>query len=311
MGTRAIVLSIVGVALIARPARADDRAAAEVEFVKAKRLMKEGKTAEACEAFARSDRFDPQNGTKYNLALCYEALGRTASAFVIFRELAQVDKNDERKADSARRAEALEPALVKLRVTVPQPTAGMIVTRDGADVSRLVGVEEPLDPGTYRIAASAEGYATWEQEVEVPADPGAVIAVEIPALERPRVVTVPEPPRPYSGRTRKLVGLSIGGGGIALTGVGMLFGWKAMSRWDEAQAVCDADLVCRDGEDSARAYQLMDSARNAGNVSTMLVIVGLSAIGAGAFVYLTTPDDVVLAPQVDRDTVGVVVGRSF
>ena len=86
------IATITAVALAAaRPAaRADDtvdKPAAEAAFLRGKELMKEGYLAEACDAFARSQRLDPQLGTQYNLALCYEQLGRTASAWALYREL--------------------------------------------------------------------------------------------------------------------------------------------------------------------------------------------------------------------------------
>jgi Flp pilus assembly protein TadD len=83
-----VVLAVVTSATVAH---ADDKAAAEAQFVKAKKLMKDGKTAEACEAFAKSQELDPQLGTRYNLGICYQQLGKTASAWVLFRDVAQID----------------------------------------------------------------------------------------------------------------------------------------------------------------------------------------------------------------------------
>ncbi len=314
-------MSVLLVGIAARPASADDKSAAEAEFVKAKRLMNEQQFAEACAAFERSDRLDPQNGTKYNLALCYVDLGRTASAFVIFRELAASDQNRTRKADSKKRAAALEPKLIKLLVTTRAATPGLVVTRDGADVTRLVGIEEPIDPGRYRIAASADGYRSWEQEVEVTAGEGAVITVEIPALERPgepgpdqRVIE--EPPRRDAGgaprgRGRRILGIATAGVGAVSVGVGLVFGLAAAATWDEVKVLCGDDLDCDTQADYDEARAKVEDARGAGTLSNILVGVGLVAVAGGVYLWLTAPHGVQVAPQVDGDAVGLVAAGSF
>ena len=96
-------------------AHADDKAAAESAFLRGRELLKAGKVAEACDSFARSEKLDPQMGTRYNLALCYEQEGRLASAWGLFRELAQRDTNSARKKDSTTRAAAIAPGVALSR----------------------------------------------------------------------------------------------------------------------------------------------------------------------------------------------------
>src|SRR5262249_41463605 len=55
-------------------------------FEDARRLMSEGRFADACPLLAQSDLLDPAVGTKMNLAKCYESLGRTASAWRVWGE---------------------------------------------------------------------------------------------------------------------------------------------------------------------------------------------------------------------------------
>jgi len=328
---RTVTISLVIAALwIAgpRPAHADDKAAAEAEFVKAKKLKKEGRTADACAAFARSAALDPQHGTRYNLALCYQDLGKLASAWVIFRDLAQLDSNAARKKDSARRASALDGKLTKLLITTGAAPSGLQVTRDGADVTKVIGIEDPIDPGRYHIAARAPGYATWERDVEVAPGQSATITVEIPALERgtaPGPVTAPDPPRRSAstrapGRGRRIAGLAIGGAGAVSLGIGLGFGAKARSTWREVVTLCGDDLSCPPGDDYARAQGLVDDTRSQGNLSTLLVGAGVAAIAAGVVLVVTAPhgdaeraDPAALRvlPQVGGDGVGLVAAGVF
>ena len=105
-GMRRLLLPLViplVVAALAPAARAQsqNKAAAEAAFQKARQLKDAGQVEEACTEFRRSQDLDPQLGTQYNLALCFEELGRLASAWAEYKELAALDTNKKRKADSA------------------------------------------------------------------------------------------------------------------------------------------------------------------------------------------------------------------
>src|SRR4051794_15794728 len=66
----------------------DAAAAAEVLFSDGKRLVQERNFAAACPKFEESQKLDPGLGTLYRLADCYEHVGRTASAWAAFLEVA-------------------------------------------------------------------------------------------------------------------------------------------------------------------------------------------------------------------------------
>ncbi|HEY3237410.1 MAG TPA: hypothetical protein VGJ84_22005 [Polyangiaceae bacterium] len=119
---------------------AGDKAAAEALFDEGRKLMQEGKLEPACRKFEASQRLDPAPGTLLNEADCWEKLGRTASAWVSFREAAALARNagDTKRASAAtQRAAALEPKLARLKITVPdavRSTSGLTVKRDGEKV---------------------------------------------------------------------------------------------------------------------------------------------------------------------------------
>jgi hypothetical protein len=303
--------SVVVCALIlglAGAARADDgdKAAAEAAFLKAKDLIKAGDVAGACEAFGRSQTLDPQNGTEYNLALCNEKLGRFASAWIAFRELAQRDTNASRKKDSEKRARALSARLTKMLINVDfAAVPGVRITRNGVDVTAQVGIETPVDAGDYTIVASADGYQTFSAQVSATGE-GMTVTVAIPSMEKlPEDTTVAVPPpdvddhhedvtvvaprRARKAGHGKLIGVLVGSAGLAIAGGGAVFGVLASGAWADAKAICGDDLACPTDADTDRANALAADARTDGNLSTVLVGVGAAAIVTGVVLYLIAP----------------------
>jgi hypothetical protein len=292
------------VLLVAAPAIADETAAAEAEFVRARKLLADGKTGEACQAFTNSQRLDPQMGTLYNLALCHDKVGKLASAWKAFRELAQRDGNARRRRDAARRADELTPRLTSLLVTMPAATPGLVVTSNGEDITRLIGIATPVDPETYEIVARAPDRADFRATVRVTGE-GMTITVAIPALEpSPPVIARPAPrvaapsvadadiveheppPRTEPRSSRRTIALAVGGTGVAVTAVGAYFGVRAYGKWSDAEDACGGDAVCATPEDLARSRELTEQSRTAGNVATAMIGVGAAAVVGGTVLWL-------------------------
>jgi hypothetical protein len=164
---------------------ADDTVAATA-FKRAQELTSETppRWAEACPLFEASYKADPQIGVLLYLADCHEHVGKTASAWAEFNDAADLAKRrgDNREGIARSRADTLAPKLVKLHlVAPPQMIDGLVVKRDGVDVTILVGADMPVDPGDHQIAASAPGYVTWQHKVTVTT---GVEKLQLPALEK-------------------------------------------------------------------------------------------------------------------------------
>ena len=249
-------------------AETSDAVAAQALFDQARALMTSGKASEACPKFAESQRLDPGVGTLLNLAACYEASGRPASAWSTFLEAesaARAANNVEGVRVSRERAAALAPKLAKLRVTVAQATAeGLEVRRDGRLVGREQwGLEIPVDPGKHTLSASAPGYLPWQTELEV-SEPGRAVSVDVPELKPdPAAKTAPHSapvsssdaaippasdatPKQHGGLgSQRWLGVGAGVIGVAGVAVGTVFGLKSMSKHDEAEKHCEG-ADCRD-----------------------------------------------------------------
>src|SRR5262245_38817852 len=132
---RAVMVSVaVATVAAAASARADDKAFAEATFQDGRKLLKEGKVAQACAKFEASYHADEALGTLLNLADCHERLGRTATAWAEFREAQDIAhlRGDTREDAARKRADGLEPRLDRMRINPPTvDIPGLVVKRDG------------------------------------------------------------------------------------------------------------------------------------------------------------------------------------
>src|SRR5664280_1157837 len=90
-------------------------AAARQLFDEARNLVRQERYAEACPKFEQSYQWDPGIGTLFNLADCWQHLGRTASAWAKFRDVADEAARTNQKAReqvAAKRAAELLNQLV-------------------------------------------------------------------------------------------------------------------------------------------------------------------------------------------------------
>jgi hypothetical protein len=275
-----------------------DAAAAETLFQEGRALMKKKDYAEACPKFASSQRLDPGLGTLLNLADCYEKNGQTASAWARFTEAANdaARSGDRKREKVAReRAEKLAETLTKLTIAVPPEAqvTGLRVKRGDVLIDRAEwGVAIPVDPGNYKVEATAPFRQPWSSEVAA-TEPGATVTVTIEKLAEVSQASAPGPgggeaseedaagePAAKAGGSRTL-GLVLVGVGVVGVGVGTWFGLTAKSRWDEAQERCPDRSRC-----DAQGSELSREAKSAATVSTIAFIVGGAATVGGLVLWL-------------------------
>jgi hypothetical protein len=310
---------------------AQDKAAAEAAFRQGRDLMAKGEYAAACMAFRSSQQIDPQLGTQYNLGLCYEKGGMLASAWGELTDLAARDTNAARKKDAGERAKKLEPRLVKLLIVVREMRPGLTVVRDGNDVTPIVGVATPVDPGTSVLEAEAPGFEKFSLETTLIGE-GTTVTVEIPPLVARPEPPPDEPPSPDDcvvlpppavrqidldrGKGRRRLGLVVGVVGFGALAAGATFGAMANSANQDARDACGGDVSdCRG--DLARAEELVASARTRGTISTIGFGVGAAAVVAGAVLYVAAPaklrpaETTTLVPTAGRSHVGLALAGRF
>jgi hypothetical protein len=297
----------------------DDVARADALFNAAKALTDAGQFADACAKYAESKRLAPGIGVTLYLADCYEHIGRTASAWTEFRSAEGLARErGDKRADVARaHAQALEPKLDRLTIVVAPtvPQAGLQVLRDGVPVAQEeMGLPVPVDPGDHAVVVSSPGHASKTLTAHLgPESPTATIRIDsldegtpspapVPApIPAPSPVPAPEaapgpttalPTEPLSaapadpGKTRRWVGIGIGGAGAVGIIVGSTFGVLAKIKFDQSNSVqCNAS--------SDRCYTpgfpMRKDAEHAATASDVGFAIGGALLAAGAIVYFTAP----------------------
>ena len=267
--------------------------------------MAAGQAPAACAKYAESKRLDPQLGTLLYLGECYAKVGKTASAWVSFKEAADIaaQRSDPRTNKIRERLASLEKNLSNLIIVVrDDEPADLEIRQDGALVGRAAWNSPlPIDPGEHDISATSPSAKPRELKTKVESD-GRTVTVELPPLEAlpaPPVVAAPaavetapaaasparEDRRSWLGKHQKTLALVSGGAGVAFVGVGAAFGLMAKSTYDKSAADCNHDVCGSAGHDYRQ------SAFTKAGVSTVAIGVGAAALVGGAVLWLTAPKD--------------------
>lgn len=311
MTTRLLLAaSLVALLATASTARADTstEVIAEELFREGKRLMGEGRFAEACPKLAESQRLDPGGGTLLALGLCHEGEGRTASAWAELKDARSAARREGRKdrieVVDARLA-ALEPRLARIRVKVPDGVANdasLVIRLDGLDYPRAAwGISLPVDPGRHVVEATATRHAPLRIDVYVPDEPRttdvevAELAEVVPLVELPAPAAPKEPatgtlaPNPQASSTDHRprwalpASAATGAAGLGALTVGIGFAIRA------ASLAADADTVCPSSEcASPGAIKTSRDAGTSADVATVAFAFSGTLVAASIVLYVVS-----------------------
>ncbi len=300
---------------------AAQEAQAEDLFQRSKTLMAQKDYHAACPMLAESYRLAGGGGTLQNLAICYEEEGKVAFAYNRFLELRTLSikaGRQDRVALADEHIAKLKERISRLVIRVPEASRvpGLKVAIDGDDygeASWSAGIV--LNTGSHVVKFSAPGKKSVEVKKRIE-DERLLESLDAPPLvDLPRETTVAPPgasldelDRVASRRALRTTGFVIGGIGLGVAVAGGVFGLLTITTNNAAKNACrdntpgmalstkgsfdtglafDANGACFSDSGPARtAQELHDRARTFGTVSTVLVPVGLFALGLGTyFVY--------------------------
>jgi hypothetical protein len=317
-----VVTTILGLGLLltapafAEPS-ADDRAVARSLFDDGRNLMKEGRYAEACPKLEESQRLDGGVGTLFNLADCFEHIGRFASAWAAFAEAADLAKragHEDREAAARDRANQLVPKLTKIHVHMAMPLPpGLELHYDDKPLSTaILDTDMPVDPGDHRIKASAPGKVPAEQMVHVETA-SAIAQIDLPMLaDAPDVPVTPIGPQPVDtglqtdgSSWQKPAAIAVGVGALVGIGIGTIFGLKASSDWSDAQKSC-TDKKC-----DATGYSKWQDSRSAATIGTVGFVAGGVLAAAAVLLFVTAPSEKSAPAPAPAPAPAAAFGKAF
>lgn len=294
-----------------------DPVLAETLFQEAARLMDRGDYVGACPKLSESQSLDPAPGTLLRLALCHEAIGKTATAWAEFEQAlawAKRDRREDRIALAQEHILALKRTLSTLTVVVPAEVAvlpGLLVQRNDVSIGPAAfGVAAPVDPGTHRIRVTATDYEPTEVQVVVSANADHQ-TVRVPSLRRrppaagstgPATAAptraVPstgsgELPRPArseadraaeAGFSHRTLGYGLSAFGAVSLNVGLYYGLRAIALADRAHDLCPEDPCgSRDG------VKASEDASQLAWIADVALAAGLVGVGTGAYFLFIQP----------------------
>jgi hypothetical protein len=187
----------------------------------------------------------------------------------------------------------------ELVVEVPQEARGPgleILRDDELLPMALWSAPLKLDPGEHTIRARESGRAPWETTVTL-AEGAGIATVRVPVLEplaTPAVPSDPLPPKPAAeaepdharGRAQRVVGLALGGGGVAGLAASGVLGILSLTARDDAKKSCsETTNLCT----SQQGVDARAAAISRGNASTALFVAGTALLAVGVVVWLTAP----------------------
>lgn len=308
---------------------ADNKTMAQQLFKQARDLMEDAQYAAACPLLEASNELDPATGTLFNLARCYENVGKLASAWRSYRAVANQDRDREehvsRMEYAHMRAVELQPQIPRLTVNVPEEShvPGLRIERNGQVIAEaLYGVPAYVDLEEHRLVATAPGRRSFT--VKVKALEGRVVKVTIPKLKSGAGL-VDDNGRERPGKfsflasarrnPRRFIGLAAGGAGLLTMTASLLVGSSARSLWSDAfeSGLCTSEtMVC-----TPTGQSLSDKAHSRANVATLLFGAGSALVVTGAVLYLLQPKlesrsgALTFAPFASPGSAGITVSRAF
>jgi hypothetical protein len=290
----------------AQPAGGDAEAARGL-FFEGRTLMDAQRWDEARVRLERSEALRPGKGTEFNLAECYEHLGRPAAAWTLYEKVAAESKAASLSAheDLAReRADAVAPRVPRLAVDAgPQaPVSGLAIEIDGARVAPgEYGRPVRVEPGHHHVFVAAPGWAAVDVELDL--EEGESRVLRVPPLvalsspsspqppETPAPVVAPPPreapatPAPDPGAGWHTASLVAGGTGLAALVTGGVFTAMSLGARGSADEWCNSAGKCT----SQQGVNDLSTATSQGNIATGFVVAGAVFLAAGAVLWLAAP----------------------
>jgi hypothetical protein len=291
----------------AQPIDDATRNAARELAVQAADAFTKGDYAKAHDLYHRAYSLIPAPTLSLREARSLEKLGRWVEAVEAYVRTTRVALGPDAPEAYRQAVHDAHDGLAKLRPRVPKlkvvlrggDPGDTSVSLNGKPMkSALIGVDQPVNPGTHELVASGNGK---RGTARVQLSEGERKSIELELSDDPSATPVPasaleaasgaDETRGDSGPTEAggspqaalgWVGVGVGAAGL---GVGVVTGLMATSKHSSAREGCP-DGVCPEG---SQAADDLDAFRSLRTISTIGYAVGIVGVAAGVTLLLTAP----------------------
>jgi hypothetical protein len=206
---------------------------------------------------------------------------------------------------------AVSAKVATVTVSVDGPTNPQ-VTIDGQPVpAAALGLKRPVDPGSHKVTATADGYKPADTTFSVTEGGSAAATLKMEkAAGAVAVASVPGPGtgsaspaepgadvgtgKGSSNKTLAIVAFGVGGAGLV---VGAITGAIALGKAGDLKTACDANKTC-----PATSQSDVDSYKSVATISTIgFIVAGVGGV-AGVVLLLTAPKDNAASASTGRYT---------
>ncbi|HEY8074602.1 MAG TPA: hypothetical protein VIF62_10835 [Labilithrix sp.] len=319
----AATFALILVSLYPARAGADEpnHAQAVAAFQDGRQKVDRGDVDGAITKFRESIALEPSIGARLSLADCLESRDPVA-AWRLFKEAAAqaLVNRDDRVSVAEQRAALIEKRVATIRVFVPQSALDLPnfeLRVDGELLDRYVykGQMIAAKPGRHLVEASAPG-RHWSQEATADVGNPTAITVRLQADTCTVAPVAPVAPQPQvvheeaRGSTRRLLGLVIGGVGLAGVVNGAIFGAITLTKKSDINSLCGGNSgACQAPTGSVDVER--EAAKTTAAVSTASFIAGGALLLGGGVLFFTAPSgttgSVGVAPSVAQNGGGLTV----
>ena len=337
-----VLASLVpGLAAAQKGPSAADRATARRLATEGQIALKKGDYDTAADRFQRANDLLAAPTFLVRLARARVGQGRLVEAYEIYRKVIR-DGVEQDAPEAFRRAlteakqevKAVEPRLawVSVNVVGANPNEVEVQLNNAVIPSAALGAQRPVDPGTLKAKATAEGFQPAEVEVQL-AEGEHLPAIELRMTRLPKAATAvavgnpsQDPVMTYDGgehgsiitqNTLGYVTLGLGGAGLL---VGSVSGILAFNAHNDLLDYCDDKNASHcyvtddaQGTRHSAALQKKHDMEKYANIATVGFIAGGALAATGLILLITAPDDpgkptqaAKLHPYVGFGTIGAV-----
>lgn len=161
-------LLVLSLLLLSVPAYADNNAdEADIAFELGNDAYAKGQYTEALRSYFTSYRLVPNRNVLFNIARCFEALGKFNEAYRYYNDLLTEDLPTEDASEVSRSLDRLRPKVALVKVTTVPKGADVYVDRMDLGSRGRSPQTLALSPGRHKIMVKKDGYRPTEATVTV------------------------------------------------------------------------------------------------------------------------------------------------